>query len=231
MSQQTLAVVRGKVRGHIDEPIANYWQDVELNSLIDDRQWDLWRKILALKKDYWLNTATLNISIGKYIYLGGDGSGMPNDVWRVENIRTLTSGYQNILWLPSSANSQDFLDGLNTDFPVFNPYQILYAMQNVMQLTISPIPQQGPLSAIMSYIQQPTVMAADTDTFLIPDPFIQYVQYSAAADALSKGPVGDSVSWAQRAEVAWKSIMEALDTPRSSQGPDLVDGFGSDVGY
>lgn len=223
---QTLLQVRTSVRAHIDEPTANYWTDAELNGLIDSRQRSLWRKILALKKDYWLTTATLTVSSGTFTYTGGDGSGMPTDIWRVESIRTLTSGYQGLLWTPADANSDIFLAGLNTDFPVSSPYQILYAMRNITTLAISPIPQQA-MSALINYIQQPTVMSSDTDTFLIPDTFVDYVEYGAAADALSKGPVGDSVGWAQKAGESWKEIMEALDTPRSSQGPDLVQDFGT----
>lgn len=231
MAQMTLATVRSRVRGHIDEPTANYWADTELNGYISDAELDLWTKILALKKDYWLATATLTLSVGVSVLQGGDASGMPNDVWRVEAIRSITSGFQNILFTPADPNSQQFLDGLNTDFPVFNPYQILYAMRNITTLALSPVIQQGPIQALMNYIQQPTPMAADTDTFLIPDTFMRYVQYTAAAVALSKGPVGDSVSWAQRAADAWKVIMESLDTPRQSQGPDLVLGFGSGEGW
>lgn len=227
---QTLLQVRTSVRAHVDEPTANYWTDVELNGYIVSRQRTLWRKILALKKDYWLTTATLNLTVGTSLYNGGDGSGMPTDIWRIESIRTTTSGAQNILWAPADPNSPDFLVGLNSDFPVFNPYQILYSIRNMTTLAISPIPQQT-ISALINYIQQPTVMSADTDTFLIPDTFVDYVEYAAAADALSKGPVGDSVGWAQKAGESWKEIMEALDTPRSSQGPDLVQDFGSGGGW
>lgn len=224
---QTLATVRGGVRGHIDEPTANYWTDAELNGYIDSSQRKLWRKILALKKDYWLATATLTVATGSSIFNPADGSGMPADIWRIESIRTLTSGFQNMLWSPADPNSQIFLDGLNTDYPVFNPYQILYALRNMTTLSISPVFQQGPITALINYIQQPTVMTVDTDTFLIPDTFMDYVEYDATVNALSKGPVGDATAWKVETSEAWKEIMEALDTPRSSQGPDLVQGFGS----
>ncbi len=225
---QTLAQVRASVRAHIDEPTANYWTDAELNGYIQSSERKLWRKILALKKDYWLAPATLTVATGSSIFNPGDGSGMPSDIWRIESIRTLTSGFQNIIWAVADPNSQAFLDGLNTDFPVFNPYQILYALRNMTTLAISPVFQQGPITALINYIQQPTVMSADTDTFLIPDTFMDFVEYDATVTALSKGPVGDATAWKTELSESWKTIMEALDTPRSSQGPDLVTGFGSD---
>lgn len=223
---QTLATVRTNVRGHIDEPTANYWSDSELNGLISASERKLWRKILAMKKDYWLATATLTVATGASLFNPLDGSGMPADIWRIESIRTLTSGFQNMLWTPADPNSPAFLDGLNSDFPVFNPYQILYALRNMTTLAISPVFQQGPITALINYIQQPTVMALDTDTFLIPDTFLDYVEYDASVNALSKGPVGDATAWKTATTESWKEIMEALDTPRSSQGPDLVVGFG-----
>lgn len=227
---ETLATVRSSVRGHIDEPTANYWTDAELNGLIAAGERKLWRKILAMKKDYWLTTATLTVATGSSIFNPLDGSGMPADIWRIESIRTLTSGFQNILWTPADPNSQNFLSGLNTDFPVFNPFQILYALRNMTTLAISPVFQQGPITALINYIQQPTPMVNDTDTFLIPDTFMDFVEYDATVNALAKGPVGDATAWKTEASEAWKEIMEALDTPRSSQGPDLVVGFGSDWG-
>lgn len=230
MNTLTLAIVRGNVRNHIDEPTANYWADTELNSYIAASERKLWRKIFSLKKDYWLNTATLTLAVNQILYNGGDGSGMPSDIWRVESIRMLTSGYQNVLWMPADADSPAFLDGLNTDFPVCNPYQVLYALRNMGTLAISPAPQISGLAglkALINYIQQPTPMVVDTDTFLIPDAFMDFVEYDASLKALSKGPVGDSAAWKTEAAESWKEIMEALDTPRSSQGPDTVVGFGS----
>lgn len=225
---QTLLQVRTRVRGHIDEPSANYWSDSELNGLIDDRQWDLWRKVLALRKDYWLSTFTLTTTAGTYSYSAGSG-GVPTDIWRIESIRTTLSGYQGVGWVPGRPNDAAFLGGLNSDDPVSLPDCFLYALRNLSTLWISPTPQIA-LTALVAYIQQPTVMALDADTFLLPDAFLSYVEYMAAGDALSKGPVGDAVGWQQKAADAWGSIRELLDTPRSDQGPDVVLGFGESEG-
>lgn len=226
---QTLATVRSKVRGHIDEPTASYWTDTELNGYIDDRQWDLWRKVQAIRKDYWLSPTgfVLTLVVGQSNYTTTDG--VPADIWRISTIRTTQAGFQDVIWTLGNPTSREWVDGLRTDVPIVNPYQIMYALRNLSTIAISPLPQSV-LTAQVDYIQQPTVMTADTDTFLLPDPFIQYVQYMAAADALGKGPVGDSVSWQQKGAEAWKSIMETLDTPRVDQGPDLVMGFGENGG-
>ena len=220
----TLADLRLQVRGHIDEPTANYWSDLELNGYINRRQLDLWKKIYQLRKDYWLSDAgvDLPITVGKYKYQTADG--MPADLFRVTAIRTITTGFQDVMWQNVDPSSAIFIDGLRTDAPITYPYTIMYALRKNNTLWISPIPQSA-LTAHIDYIQLPTAVSADIDTFLIPDPFIDYVEYMAAADALSKGPVGDSVGWQQKAAEAWKDVQLALDTPRTDQGPDLVIGM------
>lgn len=221
----TLATVRSKVRAHIDEPSANYWTDAELNGYISDRQLDLWRKILQIRKDYFLSNFNLSLVANQFSYTVADG--IPADIWRIETIRTTTSGKQNMVWNPGNPTSQAFIDGLNSDTPTFNPFQIYYALRNLTTLWVSPLPQSA-LTARVDYIQLPTAVSADSDTFLLPDPFLPYIQYMAASDALAKGPVGDGPAWESRADKAWNDIMLALDTPRSEQGPDVVEGAFAD---
>ena len=222
---ETLLNVRTLVRDNIDEPVANYWSDAELNRKISERQLDLWRKILQIRKDYFLGTFTLTLVVGQYRYTP---PAIASDIWRIETIRTTSDGYQGLIWSPMNANSPEFQDGLRSDVPVYNPYRIYYSLRNVATLDISPLPQQV-IAAQVDYIQLPTAVAADADTFLIPDPFLAYIQYAATADALAKGPVGDVAHWLGRAADAWKDIMQALDTPREDQGPDVVLGAFQDA--
>lgn len=229
-STLTLANVRTQVRNHIDEPTANYWSEVELNSAIQSAERDLWRKVLALRKDYWLSPTgfVLTLVAGQYAYTVASG-GLPTDLWRIESIRTTQAGFQGLQWIPGNPTSAEFIEGLRSDTPIYNPFRQFYALRNQQTLWVSPLPQQS-ITAQVDYIQQPVVQTADTDTFLIPDAFLNFVEYLAAADALSKGPVGDSAYWTQRASNAWAEIRDGLDTPRSDQGPDVVQGCFSDGG-
>ena len=226
----TLAQLRSSVRAHIDEPSANYWADVELNDYIGKRQLDLWKRIYQLRKDFWLSPTgfVLNLAVGKYQYQTADG--IPADLFRITAIRTTQPGYQDIIWRSVDPSCEAFISGLRADVPIVYPYLIMYALRNLNTLWISPIPQQT-LSAQVDYIQLPTEAVNDADTFLIPDPFLDYVEYMAASDALSKGPVGDATSWLQKAEESWKMVMLALDTPRSDQGPDTVEGMFENGGF
>lgn len=225
----TLATVRGNVRNHIDEPSANYWTDAELNSYISSRQLDLWRRIYQIDKDYFLSPTgfTLTTAVNQYQY--GTADGVPTNIFRIESIRTTTSGFQDTSWVNANPTSQEFLDGLRSDVPVAMPFRILYSLRNVNTIWISPLPQSS-LQAQVDYIMLPTAVAADSDTFVMPDPFLDFIEYMATVDALAKGPVGDSVGWLQHAEKAWENIVLALDTPRSNQGPDVVMGMFSSGG-
>lgn len=220
MNSKTLAIVRGAVRRYIDEPVANYWPDAELNQYISDRELDLWARILAIKKDYWLapNGTVVTLVIGQYIYA------MPSDFWRITATRITTPSQQDITTRFADPNSMEFQQGLRTDIAVSNPSEFLLAVRNMGSLWVSPIPQ-APFTMQVDYIQQPTTQVNDSDTFLIPDAFMSFVQLGAASDALLKGPVGDPASWDARAERAWNRIMEAIDTPRQDQGPDVVIGM------
>lgn len=226
---KTAADILTSVRGHIDEPSASYWTDAELYGYIDDEQKALWRKILALRKDYFLSSTgfTFTLTAGTYAYAAGAG-GVPTDIWRIVSIRTTLAGYQDLIWIPGEPTAQEFIDGLRTDCPISNPSRILYALRNQNTIWVSPLPQLA-ITAQVDYIQKPTAIAGASSTFLLPDEFLQYVQYMAAADALLKGPVGDNAAFIAKAETAWSNIMELLDTPRSDQGPDTVQGMFMDV--
>ncbi len=221
----TLAQMRQYVRDHIDEPIANYWTDVELNRYIAQSQKKLWRSIYRLKKDYFLSPTgfTLNLVANQYKYQQADG--IPVDFFRVTAIRTTTPGFTDIEWVPTDPSSPEFVDGLRADVIVQYPFSFMYAVRADNTIWVAPLPQSV-FAAQVDYIQQPTPVAADADTFMpILDPFLDFVEYDATAKALSKGPVGDVGYWKGEAKESWNEIAEALDTPRNDQGPDVVRGF------
>ena len=220
----TLGEVRASVREHIDEPSPNYWTDAELNDYIQKAQLRLWRKVYALQKDYWLSPTgfILTLQPGVFRYTTAVGN-IPTDIFRITAIRTLTSGYQDIDWVPADPNSEAFTEGLRTDSPVQYPYRVLYALRNMGELWVSPSPQIN-VQAQVDYIQLPTEVELDTDTFLIPDAWLYYVEHQASYMALLKGPLGDPGSQLGQANAAWEEIMTGLDSLRSDQGPDLVIG-------
>lgn len=226
----TLATLLTNIRLHIDEPVSNYWTNAELTSYIVNRQLDLWRRIYRLKEDYFIATpgATVNLVAGQYIYQTADG--IPANLFRVSSIRSLTSGQTGVKFIMADPASNQFIDGLRPDITVSNPSIYLYAIRGNGMLWVSPTPQ-APLQILIDYIQLPTEVVNPTDTFLIPDPFIDYVEYAATGDALVKGPVGAPDMWYAKAEQAWSDISMALDTDRSDQNPVVSRSFsGADDG-
>jgi hypothetical protein len=227
----TLAQVRAKVRAHIDEPVEAYWTDSELNGLISDSELELWTKITELRVDYFLSPTGFDLTLipGTYRYTAA-ANGIPTDIWRIVAIQTITPGYQDLTWAPGNPTTREWVDGLRSDVVLYNPYRMYYALRAIDTIDVSPLPQNN-VTAQVDYIQQPTPMVNDTDTFLLPDAFMDFVHYNAAALALMKGPVGDSVGWAAKAADAQKRILTLLDTPRSDQGPDTVIGFSENAAY
>ena len=217
-----------KVRDHIDEPSANYWSNAELYRKIDSAHRALWAKIISLRKDYFKSSFTFTTTAGTYSYAAGSG-GVPTDIWRILSMRTTTSGRQDLMWDAGNPTSRGFIDGLNSEVPVYNPFSMKYALRSQNELWVSPLPQES-VSAQVDYIPRPTAISAAGSTFLVPDEFMNWVEYMATADALNKGPVGDPASWLAKAGAAWREIAEALDTPRVDQGADVVEGMFEDVG-
>ncbi|MDE2098453.1 MAG: hypothetical protein KGL39_14465 [Patescibacteria group bacterium] len=223
----TLGAMRASVREHIDEPTANYWTDAEINDYIVKEQLNLWRRIYRLRDDYWIVPGgfQFNTVAGQYAYQTADG--IPANFFRATALRCLTSGYSTIRFLPADPSSPRFVAGLDPNNTIASPDTFLYAVRGNGILWLSPTPQQV-MQIQADYIALPTAVALDTDTFTIPDEFLDYIEYSASADALMKQPSPAAGTWAQKAENAWSDIQAALDTQRTDQGPEMVRGFGDD---
>lgn len=221
---KTLLNLRTSVRDHIDEPTANYWTDLECNRAISNRYLELWARVSQLKKDYFLSPTpfTLTLVSGQYKY--GSSDGVPSTLWRVTAMRTTTSGSQDVQWVPDDPNSPAFISGLRSDVVVNSPLQYRYAVRGAGVIWVSPLPQAA-ITVSVDYILQAVAVSSDSDTFVLPDAYLDFVEYMATHDLLLKGPVGDPPSWKGQAEAAWERIKIALDTPRQDQGPDLVIGM------
>ena len=223
---RTLSNVRAAVRFHIDEPAALYWSDAEINSYIGRRQLDLQRKIDQIDSDFFLKVGPgtqITFIAGTYIYA------LPADCSRVTAVRMLTSGSQGTEFRAVNPNTAQFQYGLRTDITIAIPTEILYAVRghggSALDLWVSPVPQSA-LQCQVDYSTYATEVVNDADTFMMPDSYVDYVEYMATVDALSKGPVGDSTRWAQLAKEAWNDIMIDLDTPKQDQNPEVVTGYG-----
>lgn len=216
----TLTSITSNIRNHLDEAVASYWAAGEVTASVVTKQFEIWKRIMAVRKTYFLNTtpATITLVSGTSVYT------LPADFYKVHFIQTTTSGSQNVTWKRFDSASQIFIDGLRTDIVIATPYEFMYDILANQSMIVSPLPQNT-LVANLYYIQQPTAVSAGTDTFGILDQFTDFIEYAATADLLRKGPVGDANYWEMQAEKAWQSILLAIDGDRSDQGPTTVEGM------
>lgn len=221
----TLAGLRQNVRDHLDEATASYWTDAEINRSIGRRQLNLWTRIMQLRKSFFVASSpyTLTLVSGQNKYT------LPSTLYRAKSIRTTSNGSEGTVWVAKDPSEPIFIEGWRSDVVVANPTIYYYAIMgpdgtNIQNsIWVSPTPQAA-LTAIIEYYTMPIQVSADTDTFGLLDPFLDYIEYSATADLLRKGPVGDAASWAAMAESSWQGYSILIDTPRNDQSADLVEG-------
>jgi len=217
---RALSTVRLAVRDHLDEDSASYWTDASLTRQIVRSASALWKRIVQIRKDYFLSATpgTLTLASGTFRYA------LPSDFFEVKLIRTTTSGQENVAWRPAHMASAKFIEGLRSDITINSPSEFLYQIVANQTIVVSPIPR-AVLVASVEYVALPTEPSADADTFGALDPFLDYVEYDAAAKLLAKGPVGDPAYWQNMADKEWIAILLALDKFRSRQDGDFVEGM------
>jgi hypothetical protein len=211
---ETLTTVTTLIRDNLDESVAGYWSDTEIQRKIIRRFRELWSRIIPIRAD-WFKSATpytLNIVAGTMQY------SMPSDFFRVCAIRTTTSGKADIKWVWMSAKDPRFIDMQRTDGNISDPATIYYDTEGVTSLVISPYPVSA-LTAAVEYYTLPTDPAT---TFSLPDPMLRYIEAGATADCLAKGPVGLITYWQNETIMAWNILLPLLGAPRSGQNNGVV---------
>lgn len=216
----TLTTVTTNVKNHLDEPTSSYWSASEVTNAIVNKQLDLWRRIVAIKKSFFLTTtpSTLNLAASTNTY------SLPSDFYRVHHLKMSQSGFENVRFRWFDSSTDYFIDGMRTDIVINIPDEFLYDIIGNQTIIVSPTPQQA-FTVNLWYIQLPTAVVNGSDTFGVLDPFVDFIEYAATAELLKKGPVGDGSYWEMKAAEAWQNIILDLGTSRSDQGPDFVQGM------
>jgi hypothetical protein len=219
----TLATLRTDIRYNIDEASANYWTDAEINQKVVNSYRGLWKRIMALRDD-WFQSATagtVSIKSGQNKYTSADG--VPTDIYRIKSIRTTTSGKEFIRWIGKDQTSPEFVEGLRADISVNDPYLYLYDLVGNQTIFVSPTPREA-CTATVEYIVLPTDPSVDGSTFGVLDPFTDYIKSDATLQLLAKGPTGALEFWQNRKEEDWRSVLQTIGQPRQDQSCDAVQG-------
>jgi hypothetical protein len=221
---RTAGQVLTRIRAHIEEPSAGYWQDSEVYSAMSNAQDKLYQKVTQLRDNYFISSLSPEAVVlvaGQTLYT------LNSDVFRIKSIRCTSSGDQYITWLWRPFSDPSFKEALRTDVTVSSPYEFYFDLLNFNTMVVAPIPQR-PITISIDYVGFPTEVAMSTDTFAFPDAFINYVEFAATSELLAKGPVGDASFWEDKAESEWKAIMLTIGSPRQDNNPDIVGGMFAD---
>ena len=209
----TLTTMTTLIRDNLDETAAGYWTDAEIQRKIVRRFRELWSRMIGIRADWFKvsSPGTLTLVADTLSYAIG------SDVFRIHSIRTTTSGSEAVQWVWLSAKDPRFIEGLRADVTYTDPgvyyYDVAGLGGNSALIYVSPRPRAA-LTASVEYYTLPT---DPTTTFVLPDPFLRYIEAGATADCLAKGPVGLLEYWRSEVTTAWSILLPILSAPRSGQ--------------
>lgn len=206
----SLTTMTADVRFNLDEAVAGYWTDAEIQRRIVLEFRRLWAKILTIRDDWFKATvpAVVTLMSGTLKYA------LPADFFRTATIRTSTSGKEAVQWVWMSCKDPRFVEGQRADVTYSDPGIIYYDIEGVNYLVVSPLPR-ATLVGSMEYYTIPT---DPTSTFSLPDAFMSYVEAATTARLLAKGPVGLLEYWRSEARTIWaEELLPILGAPRSGQ--------------
>lgn len=222
---KTLKNARDAVRDNIQEASAAFWSDAELNRYINRAKDDLATAISLVNENFFLESDTISVVAGTTKYELDAG------FFRLKNIRTTTSGKEEMVWLPAKMNSKAFNDGLNASYSAGLENKMMYDIYHDISnkknyLYISPIPS-GALTLNVDFISVVPDLSGDSDVFAIFDPYVGYIIDKATFYALSKGPSGDFKTPLKEANDKLEKIMTNCGRPQIKDS-EFVDGFMED---
>lgn len=207
------------IRDNVDEATAGYWSDAEITRRIVRQFRSLWSRMIAIRDDWFRSatpgTMTLVAGTSRYTFAGMSVS----DFFRVATLRTTTSGKEAVKWRWMSSKDPRFIEGLRADIVFSDPLVYYYDVDGVNALLVSPLPRSA-LTVAVDYYTLPT---DPSSSFTLPDPMLRWVEASATASLLAKGPVGSLEWWTTQAREIWNlEILPIAGAPRSGQNPDVV---------
>lgn len=215
---RTLLEMRTAIRDSLEEAAAGYWSDAELTRRVVRAQNDLWRRIMQIRKGFFISATAGTISIVS----GTDKYTLAANFYRMKSIRITTAGQQGITFRWQDSSSAEFINGRRSDLSIATPAEFLFDILGQKTIYLSPTPRTT-LTASYEYYTTPTEVSADGDNFGVLDQFTDFIEFKATAHALAKGPLPGRDFWRAEAEKAWQDIILTMDTQKQDQSPDLVE--------
>jgi hypothetical protein len=235
-ARRTLSDLRTAVRDNLDEAVASFWSDAQLNRFINRAKDRVWTEVRKLKEDYFLltrsstdgtvvifsdvyDTASFQISnAGTLTYT------LPPDHAEMKLIEVITPNYEYVTFEYRDMAHPDFKSARKMTSQ-FTPEIFLFDITGERTLQLAQKSDTA-LDLRISYIPIVPDMSADTDLLEMPHALYMAVEEFATASALKMDRDPNSAAWEQTGNA---SIARALGaSARQDQDPEFVQAYLSD---
>jgi hypothetical protein len=235
-ARRTLSDLRTAVRDNVDEAVASFWSDAQLNRFINRAKDRVWTEVRKLKEDYFL--ITRSSTDGSIVIFGNlydcasfqiSAAGtlsytLPPDLASIKLIECITSNYEYVTFEYRDMAHPDFKSARKMTSQ-FTPEIFLFDVVGERTLMLAQKSDTA-LDLRISYIPIVPDMATDTDLLEMPHALYMAVEEFATAAALKMDRDPNSAAWEQTGNA---SIARALGAAsRQDQDPEFVQGYLSD---
>lgn len=217
----TRADIRGRVRFYIDESVQANFTDNDINYAINDVQQDVVLELVQVAEDYFVNStpSPITLEAGIQYYT------LPADFLKVARVEDAQTG----LMIPITD-----LDSQNNFFqtpipPLVNITAAGYAAMIVgTTIGFTPLPTT-PQTVNLYYVPVAPDLQSDTDTTVIPRPYVDLLAIQAAIDCFIKDEADTAALERKYAAKLARLIRTSRD--RQQQNPKKVRRVGDTTQY
>jgi hypothetical protein len=233
--RRTLADLRTAVRDNVDELVASFWSDAQLNRFINRAKDRVWTEVRKLKEDYFL--VTRSSTDGSIVIFGStyacanfqiSSAGtlsyqLPPDMASIKLIECITSNYEYVGFEYRDMAHPDFRSARMVTNQ-YTPETFIFDVVGERTLMLAQ-KSDTTLDLRISYIPIVPDMASDTDLLEMPHALYMAVEEFATAAALKMDRDPNSAAWEQTGNA---SIARALGaSSRQDQDAEFVQDYGT----
>lgn len=228
--RKTRLQIRQAIRTNVDESVASFWSDANLNQFINNSKDRVALEVRKANQDYFEVTRTsLDGSVtvmgeayncADFQLLAGDTDyDLPHDFAEMREIRAITSGYE---WLSLAYRRQSDPEFRDQRSLTGGATPRLYTILGERTLRVAPTPDVT-LDLLITYVATVPDLNTDTEQLALPHPLYKAVQEYATAEALMMDRSPDAAAWEAKGNATVALFLGA--TERQATDYETVTGF------
>lgn len=231
----TLAVARSLTRSYLDEATASDWTNDELDKLLNQRYLRVATMVMTTYEDYYITTATFNVTANKQEYTSSDG--IPTDIFKIRRVE-LNYDPDNTNSSPTRCVPLANVDAVRRDLgyqnagiglkTFSNAWYYRFGHSSNIALGFIPIPNKtGANAGKIWYVQQIPPLTQDAQTFNIPyvERYWNLIVEGAVGDGLRFGQQDSSEAdrWDAKFDRGLILLQEELEDPQAEETKMVMD--------